>query len=62
MLLGSCPECDADIHFRKEPSEGQRLSCPNCGAYLEVIGLSPIELDWVYDEEQFMVGEEEYDY
>lgn len=61
MAVGYCPECDTDIHFKKEPREGQKLTCPNCAAYLIVIGVHPIELDWVYAEEQFALGEEEFD-
>jgi lysine biosynthesis protein LysW len=61
MVVGSCPECDADINFRVEPREGQKITCPNCDAYLVVIGLHPIELDWVFEDEQFAIGEEEFD-
>ena len=27
----------------------QRLCCPHCGVYLEVISEDPLELDWAYD-------------
>jgi lysine biosynthesis protein LysW len=61
MAVGFCPECDVEIHFRKEPKEGQKITCPNCTANLVVIGLHPIELDWAYAEEQFVFGEEEFE-
>jgi alpha-aminoadipate carrier protein LysW len=45
-----CPECDERIVFNPtKPKFGQRLSCPNCSAELEVISLDPLELDWAYD-------------
>lgn len=25
------------------------MHCPRCGAYLEIISVEPLELDWVYD-------------
>ena len=29
---------------------GDKLSCPECGANLEVVGLSPVELEFASDE------------
>lgn len=31
---------------------GDRLSCPECGANLEVVGVSPVELELSSDEEE----------
>jgi lysine biosynthesis protein LysW len=45
-----CPECDARIFFERPPDLGQMLECPECGTRLEVIRLSPIELDWAGDD------------
>ncbi len=50
-LMGACPECDADIVFRKRPGVGQRVSCPECDAVLIVIATSPIELDWAGEDD-----------
>lgn len=50
MAKGFCPECDQDIDLGKSPREGQYVTCNGCGAYLQVIGLSPIELDWAGDD------------
>jgi len=44
--IGACPECDADIVFKKQPKVDQEIICPGCGSKLRVISLSPIELDW----------------
>ena len=44
--MATCPECDADIDVDEfDVDKGDQLSCPDCGSNLEVIGLSPIELD-----------------
>jgi lysine biosynthesis protein LysW len=48
-LIGECPECDADVHFNTPPRLGQRVNCSKCGARLEVIEDSPLELDWAFE-------------
>ena len=48
-LLGECPECDADVHFNTPPRLGQRVTCSKCGARLEVIEDTPLELDWAFE-------------
>ena len=57
-VIGACPECDADVAFTKAPFLGQKKTCPECLSELEVISLSPIELDWAYDYDDY---DEEYD-
>jgi lysine biosynthesis protein LysW len=59
MPVTFCPECDGDIKLSTSPRKGDQITCPNCGAYLEVVGLSPIELDWADDEYDF---EQDYEY
>jgi hypothetical protein len=49
MTTGFCPECDADVKFKKPPRIGFEINCPGCGALLKVIADSPIELDWADD-------------
>lgn len=51
MTKGYCPECDVTINLGRSPRKGQPVSCFKCGAYLKVVGLSPIKLDWAYDDE-----------
>ena len=36
--------------MRREPQIGSRWVCPGCGTKLEVIGLTPLEVDWAFDE------------
>ncbi len=50
MAKGLCPACNLSINVGPSPRKGQTVSCPKCRAQLEVLNLSPIELDWAYDE------------
>ena len=44
--MPTCPECDAEIEIDEfDVDKGDQLSCPECGSNLEVVGLSPLELD-----------------
>ena len=45
---GFCVHCDHRIDLGPGAREGRRVTCPSCLAYLEVISLSPVELDWTY--------------
>jgi alpha-aminoadipate/glutamate carrier protein LysW len=50
--MATCPECDAEIEVDEfDVDKGDQLSCPECGSNLEVIGLSPIQLDLVLDDD-----------
>jgi len=48
---GTCPECDADVHVDTDTDKGESVSCEECGAELEVVGLDPVELDIVEEED-----------
>ncbi len=61
MAVAFCPECDEGIALGTKPFEGQRVTCRSCGADLEVIGLKPLELDWVYQEPEEVFNEDEWD-
>jgi Zn-finger nucleic acid-binding protein len=50
MKIAMCPECEGEFRTGPILKVGQRLICPNCDAELEVIHLSPLELDWAFDE------------
>ena len=44
--MAVCPECEADIEIDEyDVDKGEIISCPECGIDLEVVGLSPLELD-----------------
>lgn len=49
MAIAFCPDCEEPIRLGVQPQIGQRITCRSCGAELEVIESSPLELDWAYD-------------
>ena len=51
MPTGTCPECDADVHVDTDADKGDIVSCEECGTDLELVGLDPVELDIVEDED-----------
>jgi alpha-aminoadipate/glutamate carrier protein LysW len=53
---GTCPECDAEVHVDTDADKGDIMSCEECGTDLEIVGLDPVELDIVEDED---LGDEE---
>jgi alpha-aminoadipate carrier protein LysW len=59
MPRGTCPECEADVQVDEDVDKGDIVECPDCGAQLEVVGLDPIELDLILEEEE--EDEEEWD-
>ena len=58
-----CPECHEEVFVDAESEQGDIVSCDECGADLEIVGLDPIELDihegGGYDDSD---DEEEYEY
>lgn len=58
--MAQCPECEALVDLEPdEVDEGEIISCPECGADLEVVNINPIELDLAEEEELEEEGEEE---
>jgi len=45
MPTAVCPECDEEVYVDADSEQGSVISCDECGADLEVVGLDPIELD-----------------
>ncbi len=44
MANAECPECAGKIEFSENTEVGEVLSCPDCGARLEVKGINPPQL------------------
>jgi alpha-aminoadipate/glutamate carrier protein LysW len=62
ISVARCPECVTNIRFEQQPTLHDLVTCPECGTELEVIKLSPLKLDWAYDEEDDdWVDDEEWD-
>ncbi|MCL7454942.1 MAG: hypothetical protein M8467_18045 [Anaerolineae bacterium] len=49
MAIAFCPDCEEPIQLGERPKVGQRVTCRSCGAELEVIEVSPLELDWAFE-------------
>jgi hypothetical protein len=67
MATAPCPDCGWIIGLEPRLREGQRFTCSNCGAFLEIINLEPPELDWAFSDfapdrepEEELWGEEEW--
>ena len=59
MPTGTCPECEADVYVETDADKGDTLSCEECGTGLEIVGLDPIELDIVDEDDLDDMDEEE---
>jgi len=47
-----CPECESDLDIEEEDlDEGEIISCLECGTDFEVVGLEPLELSRVSEED-----------
>ncbi len=43
-MSAACPECEATVDLAPDTEEGEIVTCPECGAELEVTKLDPVEL------------------
>ncbi len=50
-MHANCPECDAEITLQS-PMKGEIVTCPDCGAELEVVALEPLTLELAPEEEE----------
>lgn len=51
--MATCPECDAELDVDEfEVEKGDVISCPECGSNLEVVGVSPFELEVIGDDDE----------
>jgi len=51
--MATCPECDAEIEVDEfDVDKGDQLSCPECGSNLEVVAMSPLELDLAPEDDE----------
>jgi lysine biosynthesis protein LysW len=57
--IGYCPECDSRIRLRM-PRLGQRIQCRECGTVLEVVVLTPLELEWAYEDSSYNEEEQRH--
>ncbi len=50
--IAECPECAGNVSFNGKTMKGEIVTCPDCGAELEVTGVNPITLDLAPQEEE----------
>ena len=47
----NCPECETLVTVEEDVEEGQTVECPECGAELEVVNTTPLELGIISTDE-----------
>ena len=50
-IVEECLECGGEIRLRRAPYIGQEVICRRCDVAMEVISISPLELDVIFDED-----------
>ena len=45
MPVGTCPDCEAEVHVDLDADKGDTVTCDECSTELEIVGLDPVELD-----------------
>jgi lysine biosynthesis protein LysW len=61
MPTSVCPECSEEVFVDAECEQGDHVTCEECSASLEVVGLDPIELDLVEDSDERISDDEGFD-
>ena len=61
MPTGTCPECEAEVHVDTDVDKGETVDCEECGLQLEIVGLDPVELD-IVEEEDDDIDEDDDEY
>jgi lysine biosynthesis protein LysW len=59
MPTSVCPECSEEVFVDAECEQGDHVTCDECGSSLEVVGLDPIELDLVEDQDNEPISDDE---
>jgi len=63
--VGTCPDCEAEVHVDLDADKGDTVTCDECATELEIVGLDPVELDIAeedLDEDDYKDDEEEDEY
>jgi DNA-directed RNA polymerase subunit RPC12/RpoP len=45
-----CMDCGVRFPIKGRIALGQEIACPECGTWMEVVSLDPVQVDWIYDE------------
>ncbi len=60
VAVAECPSCFNNVKVGNQPKVGNRVVCPSCKTELEVVWLSPIELDIPIDGEYDEYDEDDF--
>lgn len=44
-----CLDCDRKIILHTDVRVGDQVTCSSCDAEFQIISLSPVEIDWLFD-------------
>jgi len=47
-----CPVCEATVNIPADAMQNELIACADCGSELEIISLSPVQLDVAPDVEE----------
>ena len=61
MPVGTCPDCEAEVHVDLDADKGDSVTCDECATKLEIVGLDPVELDIVEDDDDEAADEDDED-
>jgi len=56
--LVNCVNCGAEITLTGQVKTGQEVICPECATMMEVVELDPVDVDWIYDEPEYVEEED----
>ncbi|GAB4435252.1 MAG: hypothetical protein Kow0031_16990 [Anaerolineae bacterium] len=59
-ITALCPDCDEPVKLGASPRLGDKFTCPNCWAYLELVNLDPVQLTWDEFDEDSAADDEFY--
>ena len=51
-MTAECPECGATLTFANGVEKNEIVECADCGAELEVTGVSPLTLELAPEEQE----------
>jgi alpha-aminoadipate carrier protein LysW len=63
--VGTCPDCEAEVHVDLDADKGDTVTCDECSTELEIVGLDPVELDIAeedLDEDDYKDDEDDDEY
>ena len=54
-----CLDCESRIALNGAVKLGQELVCPLCDAVMEIVGLDPLQADWIYEAPEYDQDDDE---